>query len=160
MEFRAKLVKLDNIGQPTIILEINKLDEHIEKLLGKEVVIKQYKPKRSTNANNYYWGLIRQLCAVLGTDEDSLHLEMLRRYGVGERVDIKNEAVDSFKRAIKYYIETNKTDTHTTILVLTGSSEMNTKEFATLLDGVISECNDMGIRTLKDYEIDKLIADR
>ena len=37
-----------------------------------------------------------------------------------------------------------------------GSSEMDSKEFAVLLDGVISECEQVGIPTLTPGEIAKL----
>ena len=37
-----------------------------------------------------------------------------------------------------------------------GSSQMDSKEFAVLLDGVISECEQVGIPTLTPSEIEKL----
>ena len=40
-----------------------------------------------------------------------------------------------------------------------GSSTMNSKEFSTLLEGVISECKALGVETLRDGQFEAIMAE-
>ena len=81
--------------------------------------------------------------------------DIIKKYGVGTYVAVKKEAAGQFERTVKYY-ELIKDDDIAEYLILKGSSEMNTKEFWHLLNGVVSECREQGIPTLEDDEIDRL----
>ena len=45
----------------------------------KKYEIKEYKEKRSLNANNYYWQLVTELGNVLGMDKEWLHFLLLQK---------------------------------------------------------------------------------
>lgn len=120
--------------------------------------IKEKKSKRSLTANAYYWSLLNQLASVMRLSSDKLHFMMLRRYGVCEVVSVRSDIkVDGYFR---YYEEIGQSDLDgkefTHYKIYKGSSEMNSKEFSVLLDGLISECEDQGIPVLTPDEVAKL----
>ena len=121
--------------------------------------IKEKKSKRSLTANAYYWSLLNQLASVMRTSSDEVHFMMLRRYGVCEVVSVRSDI--NVKGYFKYYKEIG----HGTVegkdfchyKIYKGSSEMDSKEFSVLLDGLISEGEAVGIPTLTPDEVGKLM---
>ena len=125
---------------------------------NKKFEIKELKPKRSLTANAYYWALLNQLANVLRFDNQKLHFMMLQRYGQYEVVSVLSSI--EVKEYFRYYepighgVINNKEFTH--YKVYKGSSEMNSKEFSILLDGLVSECNEQNIATLTKDEREQL----
>lgn len=120
--------------------------------------IKEKKQKRSLTANSYYWTLINQLSTIMRTSADECHLLMLKRYGQYEVISVLSEI--SLQGYFKYFEEighgTVQGKDFTHYKIYKGSSQMDSKEFSVLLDGVISECEQVGIPTLTPSEIAKL----
>ena len=120
--------------------------------------IKPYHEKRSLNANSYFYVLQNKLAQVLKTANDELHETLIKRYSdatiitVPENYDIKGY--------IKYYDIYNKGEIKGNSViqykVYKPSHEMNTKEFSRLLDGIISECKEVGIQTITPEELRRL----
>lgn len=120
--------------------------------------IKEKKSKRSLTANAYYWSLLNQLASVMRASSEEVHFMMLRRYGVCEVVSVRSDIkVDGY---FKYFDVIGKSDLDgkefTHYKIFKGSSEMDSKEFSVLLDGLISECEEVGIPTLTPDEVAKL----
>ena len=120
--------------------------------------IKEKKSKRSLTANAYYWSLLNQLASVMRTSSDEAHFMMLKRYGVCEVVSVRSYIkVDGYFR---YYEAIGQSDLDgkefTHYKIYKGSSEMDSKEFSVLLDGLISECEEVGIPTLTSDDVAKL----
>lgn len=117
--------------------------------------IKEKKNKRSLTQNSYYWSLLNQLASSLRQDNNNLHFMMLQRYGVYEVISVRSDI--EVRGYFKYYKEighgtvNGKEFTH--YKVYKGSSQMDSKEFSVLLDGLISECEEQGIPTLTPAEI-------
>lgn len=126
----------------------------------KECKIAHKKIKRSLNANSYAWVLITEIANVLRANKEDVYLSMLKRYGQSSVVSIVNEAVPIFLKSVKYAEEFGKGTINgkefTHIKVYMGSSDMDTKEMAILIDGIVSECKDLGINTLTPGEIEML----
>lgn len=120
--------------------------------------IKEKKSKRSLTANAYYWSLLNQLASVMRTSSDEVHFMMLRRYGVCEVVSVRSDI--NIKGYFKYFDIIGQSDLDgkefTHYRIYKGSSEMDSKEFSVLLDGLISECEGVGIPTLTPAEVAKL----
>ena len=120
--------------------------------------IKEKKKKRSLTANSYYWSLLNQLASVMRMDNQECHFLMLKRYGQYEVVSIRSDV--SLHDYFKYYEEIGKGKVNgkefTHYKIYKGSSQMDSKEFAILLDGVRSECEEVGIPTLTPSEIAQL----
>lgn len=120
--------------------------------------IKEKKKKRSLTANSYYWSLLNQLASVMRMDNQECHFLMLKRYGQYEVVSIRSDV--SLQGFFKCYEEIGKGAVNgnefTHYKIYKGSSQMDSKEFAILLDGVRSECEEVGIPVLTPSEIAQL----
>lgn len=147
--------------KPEIVIGTGRIGQNIEELKNKKLVItlEEEKDKRSLNANSYYWSLLSLLKDILGLPLQQLHLRMLEDYGKGTYIKIDKQAKEYFERSVKYFKKLEETEYATEYLVLLGSSEMNTKEFSNLLNGVIQECEQQGIRTLEVEEIEKMVEE-
>lgn len=120
--------------------------------------IKEKKSKRSLTANAYYWSLLNKLASVMRTSSDEAHFMMLRRYGVCEVVSVRSDI--NIKGYFKYFDIIGQSNLDgkefTHYKIYKGSSEMDSKEFSILLDGLISECEEVGIPILTPDEVAKL----
>ncbi len=122
--------------------------------------IEPYRHRRSLNANAYMWVLLDKLAGALNTDKDSLYLEVLDRYGVFTHIIVKPEVVDRVKnewRTVRELGEvTINSKTGIQLQCYFGSSTYDTAEMAKLIDGVVSECKEVGIETLPPDELESL----
>lgn len=104
------------------------------------------KKKRTLTQNSYYWALLSELAGALGLSNDELHFQLLKRYSTPQPfATLEHVDVSKFMR---YYEKQNQVDKTVYYLFYTPSSEMSTTEFKRLLDGLISECQEVGIETL------------
>lgn len=128
------------------------------KLLSVE--IKQYRARRSLDANAYMWVLLSKMADVLRTTKDELYLEMLNRYGVFTHIVVKPEVVGRVKaewRTVRNLGEvTINGKTGIQLQCYFGSSTYDSKEMTTLIDGIVDECHDLNIETMPDAEIQRL----
>ena len=124
----------------------------------KQFTIKEYKTKRSLSQNAYAWKLITEIGNVLRKSKEEVYLQILKDYGQSEVVSILSEVVpDGY---FKYFepigtgIVNDKEFTH--YKIYKGSSEFDSKEMTIFIDGIIQECNQLGIPTLTPDEIASL----
>lgn len=75
----------------------------LEQSKDKQFEIKEYKKKRSLNANNYFWELTTELANVLRTDKEEMYFRLLQRYGQSEMVSVVADI--DVKPYFKYYAE-------------------------------------------------------
>lgn len=125
------------------------------------IELKEWRDKRSLDANAYLWVLVTKIAEVVRSDKDSVYFEMLKRYGQGGVVKIPNDKVDLFKRAYKYHEPHEKLSAEEKAQYFrfwVGSSEYDTREMSVLIDGVISDAEELGIPTLPDDEINAMKA--
>ena len=126
---------------------------------------KEHRKKRSLDANSYAWVLITKIADILRTSKEELYIEMLKRYGQREKQLIS--IIDNEEAIAMIYRATNN---HCTVVgegtvngkqfkhlaILIGSSQYDTRQMAILIDGIVSECKEMGIETLPPDEIKAL----
>lgn len=138
------------------------ISEEADKLMDKQLTIeiKQYKPKRSLDANAYLWVMLQKMAEVLKTSKDELYLEVLGRYGVFTHIIVKPKVVDRVIeewRTVKNLGEvTVNGTTGIQLQCYFGSSTYDTKEMSVLIDGIVNECKELGIDTLSTEEIKKM----
>lgn len=120
--------------------------------------VDEYHEKRSLNANAYCWALIGKLADVLRSNKEDVYVQMLKRYGQSEVISVLShiDLTGYFK-----YIEAIGTATlqgkqFTHYKIFKGSSEYDTREMAILIDGIVSECKEVGIETLPPDKIEHL----
>lgn len=162
-------LQYNELKEPEIILtssgyikpEIEELKGIIAK--GKQllVVIKQFRHKRSLDANAYMWVLLGEIASALRTTKDELYLLMLERYGIYTHVIVKPEAVSKVKQEWRTVRELGEVKINGNVgqqlQCYFGSSTYNSKEFSTLLNGVVEEAKEMGIDVISNREIKSLL---
>lgn len=141
--------------------ELAKMLFQITKDTYYDISIKIHRDKRSKNANSYMWELVTQIADVLGTTKEEIYLQELKKYGQSMIIPVKQgEKPDGyfkyFEHLQKGFIKNKPCDWY---IVYKGSSDYDTKEMSTLLNGIISDCNDLDIKTLEDMRIQELIDD-
>lgn len=123
-----------------------------------DLTIVKWRNQRSVEANNYYQHLLREIAAALDISRDEANNLMLQRYGQYEMVDDQILMVlledRDWNKTNKHLEETMDTeDGKRWYRVLKGSSQLDSQGFARLLAGTVEEAKELGIETLKPYEI-------
>ena len=120
------------------------------------VKIDKHREKRSLNANNYAWHLITEIANEIGLSKESLYEDMLRHYG--QRTTIRVGAdIDLMAYGIKYFELIDEYEGQAEYFVFKGSSEMDSKEMAILIDGIVQEATNLQIPTKSDEELESLL---
>ena len=159
-------VSLDFVThKPKITLEVDKqinlLNDEFNRIQSRDyldIEIKEYREKRSLNANGYAWKLITEIANVIGKSKEEVYLDMLRHYGQSELVSVLSDI--DVTGYFKYYevagtsVLNGKEFTH--YKVYKGSSEYNTKEMSILIDGIVQEAKQLDIETLTPDEISRI----
>ena len=178
METRGSIkdIQLDWKSRKTrVTVEVAAAPEEVEKMMDKDltIIIKQYRQKRSLDANAYYWQLITKLSPVVRTSAPALHNQMLRRYGQPFILDGKlvylvipdtDEAAEKAMEAETFHIKpTSEVKTgadgirYRTYTMLRGSSTYDTKEMTDLINGLVDECKEAGVETLTPEELERMM---
>lgn len=137
--------------------------EDVPEVFGKtkdkplNIEIKQFREGRSKDANALLWACIGEIAVALRTDKWSVYLLMLKRYGQYTYICVPPQAVDMVKRQWREVeeigdIKINGRDA-VQLLCYYGSSTYDTKQFSALLDGLISEMKEMGLKTPTSEEM-------
>jgi hypothetical protein len=130
-----------------------------KKLLAIEC--KEYRKKRSLDANGMLWAICTQIANAIKSSKDEVYLTMLERYGVFTHVIVKPEAVERIQkewrtcRVLGEVTVNGKTGIQ--IQCYYGSHLYDSKEFSVLLEGVISEAREMGIEVISEQDKQLLI---
>lgn len=146
-----------------------------ERLGDQEITfdIKKKVEPRSLRANNYAWALIDQLAVVLRTDKNDLYEKLLQQYGASETYldDAGHESVVMFslkegippRRVTRHYSEVGDGFVNGQRFIhyraIKGTSEYSSKEMSVFLDGVIYECQLVGIETATPEELSRYMED-
>lgn len=120
--------------------------------------IKEYKEKRSLSQNAYAWKLITELGNVLRKSKEEVYMQMLKDYGQSTLIVVANEI--NIHGYFKYYDKVkefkNSNRLFTEYKIYKGSSEYDSKEMSIFIDGIIQECQNVGIETMTSDEIARL----
>lgn len=130
----------------------------------KKYEVKEYKEKRSLDANAYAWVLLEKLQDRLHIPKEDIYRDLIRNIGSYEVVPIKNEALSKFKQAwskngLGWITDTTKSklEGYTNVIAYYGSSIYNTKEMSRFIELIIQECEQLHIETRSKEEIDSLL---
>lgn len=164
---KAKSISRDAVtGRLSLLFESeNDFTDMIEEILSYDKItakIAKYRLKRSLDANAYYWVLVSKLAKILRTSNAELHNLMLTRYGqpwiVGGALHLAmlpdtDETEEAVKKAVEYHLrptsqvhEMRNGKLYRTYITMRGSSTYNTEEMGRLIEGLISECKEAGMR--------------
>ena len=120
--------------------------------------IKEKKKNRTLTQNSYAWELITQLANALKLSKEDLYLKMLEDYGQSSLISVKTDIdISGF---VKYYKEVGRSTLNGTefkhIRIYKGSSQFDTYEMGIFIDGIIHECESVGIPTLTKEQVNNL----
>lgn len=147
-----------------VTFEINEdITASIDKIRDKmlNLTAKIHREKRSLDANAYAWVLMQKIAEAIHTDKWAVYLMMLERYSpVFTHIIVRPEAVERVKgewRTVKVLgpIQVNGSS-GIQLQCYFGSSTFESKEMASFIDGIVSECKEMGIETLPPDEIERM----
>lgn len=131
-----------------------------------DLSLKEFKPRRSLNANAYMWALIGKIAEAMRISQDEVYHKVLCDYGTydtdGGVTQILSIRADA-KLTGWLYIHTKPIKTvdlegkkFTHYALIKGSSDYNTREMSFLLDGVIYEAKELGIEVMPPEELERL----
>jgi len=173
MNIKASAIKVqyNEAGKAEIVLftdhsrvDISELKEVVAK--GKElaVEIKQYRQRRSLDANSFCWVMCQKLAEVLRSTKEEIYRKAIRQVGQFEIVPIRDDAVERWielwgSKGLGWFAEVmsdSKLPNYTNIISYYGSSVYDSREMTILLDEIVTWCMEMDIETLPKHEIDLL----
>ena len=172
MKLKGKIIDLHLdffTHKPKLILELTRQDnlDDYDKLRNEEVLdidIRKHSGKRSLNANAYFHVLINKLARHFDISDEEMKIKMNLQYGTiatdenGKVIGCKLPKginVNLIYPYAKWYKE--DTDGCDCYLFYKRTHLLNKAEFSHLINGVNLECKDVGIETLDDIELNKLL---
>jgi hypothetical protein len=112
----------------------------------------------------YLWVLLGELQEKLKIPKEEIYRQYIYGCGSYDVYCMKNDALDSF---IKYWTSlglgwvvdttTSKLEGCTNVLAYKGTSEYTKEEMSVLLGQVVKDCQDQGIPTKREEEIESLL---
>lgn len=126
--------------------------------------IKKHREKRSLNANAYCWVLIEKIAEKMKMSKEEIYKRMLQDYGTiatdseGKKIifSVKKEVdVSKYFKYFKFFGD-SKDGNFKHYYVIKGSSEYDSSEMARFIDGIVQDCQMLGIETMTPEEIAKL----
>lgn len=125
------------------------------------IEVKKYREKRSLDANAYAWCLMQKIAEAVGSDKWDVYLRCLQRYSRAfTHVIVKENAVEKMKELYRTCIDlgevTVKGKTGHQLQVYYGSSTFDSKEMSVFIEGIVSECKEMGIETMTPDELERM----
>lgn len=131
--------------------QLQLVNEFIDKLLNP-------KKSRSLSQNSYSWTLTNQLAEKLRLSKEEVHFRLLQDYGVSEIISVLSNI--NIKDYFEYYKEIGTSELNgkkfTHYKIYKPTHKMDSQEMAVFIDGLIHECENVGIPTLTKTEIERL----
>lgn len=133
---------------------LSKLDPNIEYI----VEIKRKVKRRSLNANAYAWVLCEKIAHELSKNayisKNDVYKRVIQEAGTFTYLPIKNDATDRFieiwhGHGLGWYAEEAgpaKTEGYSIVRAYHGSSVYTVDEMRRLIDALVDECNQLGIK--------------
>ena len=162
-----KIIIKDEKGLAQALMSVSSLTPNL-KDKAYEVEIKEYKPKRSLNANNYFHLLVGEIAKVLKIGNDECKVKMNLEYGTPYKID--DNTLFAFKvpkgtkvtDIVKYpkWVKT-VTDNGKEVDVYMVYKETHTLtvgEMTRLIEGTIYEATELGIETITPEEKNNMLS--
>ena len=144
----------------------------LEDLSDVDVTIVKHRNKRSIDANNYYYLLAGKIAQNVNLSLAEYHNRTLAELGIawldenGDRTLVLMRDDNRWMHTIpgeNHFAPTSKTmtDKHGDVwrwfYLLKPTRQMDTKEMSSLIDYVVQDAKNLGIETLADREIERII---
>lgn len=133
---------------------------------GKIYEVKEYKPKRSLNANAYFHVLVEKTAEIIGRSATWTKNDLLADYGYIDqdtgpiilRDDINwHEFRELHLRPTSATRILDDGELYRVFYIIRGTHTYNSKEMARIIDGAIQEAKALGIETLPPQELERML---
>ena len=132
-----------------------------------EVTFKEYKKKRSLDANAYMWVLAGKIAnhPDILISKEEVYKRAIRDYGVSEAFPVRNDLMeyilqDHMNKGLGYSFDIigacKNYEGYTNVMFYYGSSGYDSAKMSKLIDGMIADAKDLGIETLPAGEIERM----
>lgn len=126
--------------------------------------LKEYREKRSLDANAYLWVLLDKLADALETTKEELYLDYVRNYGIFRDFTLEVEESKTFCHAWEMLgtgwpteqVDYDSDGERVIIRAYYGSSQYNSRQMSRIINAVVEDCKELGIETLTPVEITRL----
>lgn len=152
MEYKADNIRIDGKDVTLEIIEgdIEQLRKYKKEI---RVEVKEWREKRTQDQNSYFWVLIKEIALKMKANTIEIYKKYIIDRGVFQVIPIKNEAVSDFEKkwgskGLGWFCKSmgeSKIKGYTKLAVYFGSSSYNTEEMGNLIEGVIDDCEELGI---------------
>lgn len=173
MEFTGRIKSITNeYGTNDLVISFSANEREAvfaeyEKLRDSEklsIEVKQYKPRRSLDANAYFHVLSGKISETLTISKAKSKNILICKYGQpqllpdGSPMVYKTNAPQEFmwEQESIHCIPVKFTDDATFYKVYRGSHTYDTKEMSLLIDGAVADAKELGIDTLSPEEVRKM----
>lgn len=126
--------------------------------------VREYRKKRSLDANAYFWVLCDKLAEATGQPKEAIYRESIRNIGGNsETICIPTAGVEKLRKCwsengIGWVSDTmpSKLKGCTTVILYYGSRTYDTAQMSRLIDNVVQDCRAVGIETLPPEKLEAL----
>lgn len=159
MELRFK--KADTVR---IMAELARVFDELEPDKEYALTVEEKKQKRSLDANALFWVLCGKLAAKTRISKTEIYRHYIKEIGGNfDVICIQDKALEHFRKLweeghIGRFTETEESKLQgcTNVIVYYGSSDYNTEQMSRLIDMVVQDCEEQGIPTYNQEELQKL----
>ena len=126
--------------------------------------VKEYRRKRSLDANAYFWVLCDRLAEATGTPKEEIYRNAIREIGgVSDTVIVTERAAPKLMeiwrgRGLGWFCETfpSKLPGCICVTLYSGSSTFDSKQMARLIDNIVQDCKAVGIETATPEQLARM----
>ena len=176
MELIGKILDMSvsKAGEPCFILEVEGgqkavpgLTEFLQAGTRLAVKLGKYRPKRSLDANAYHWVLCGKIADAIDSDADSVHYDLMVRYGtilrgddgraaiITVRADVEPKKCGVYARRIGTGHMGGQEYHH--YALIKRSRDYDSKEMSVLIKGTVLEAQEVGVETLTPAELEDMM---
>lgn len=117
---------------------------------------------RSLDANAYFWACVQILASATRQSKDDVYIQLLRRYGVYTPLVVREDALDRLRSVWREIEVLGDTTTETgavgkSVLAYYGSSTYDSREMSRLIEGTVSEIQEMGLTAPPTRDMEELL---
>lgn len=159
-----KDITFKKIDSVRVIAEIASYIDSLEDDKEYKLEVKEYRQKRSLNANSYAWVLLDKLAEKLRMSKTDIYRSYIKEIGGNSYlVCCTDNAVNDLCRdwqnkGLGWLAETepSKLDGCTNVRLYYGSSVYDSLQMSRLIELIVQECKEQGIPTWDEDELQKL----
>lgn len=131
---------------------------------GKKYVaeLKEFRQKRSLDANAYLWVLLDKIAQVIHSSKEEVYLSYIKQYGVFRDFKLPEDEAKTLRVAWEmlgtgWQTELVDYDEDNVIIrAYYGSSQYSTRQMSRLIDMVVEDARSLGIETMTPQELARL----